>query len=63
MCLVFEKKMNINVITEEDVDEVFVVACEDRQTAEGYIANFLPSLVDRVIYKEYMIHTADELYR
>jgi len=56
MVLVFEKKEDFSILCENDIDEIFIIACESQPMAEGWIAEHLPSMVDKVIYKNYMIH-------
>lgn len=56
MVLVFEKTDNCSILCEDDINEIFVVACVSQPVAENWIAEHLPTMVDKVIYKSYMIH-------
>lgn len=56
MVLVFEKKDNCSILCEDDIDEVFIIACINQSVAEGWIVEHLPNMVDKVIYKSYVIH-------
>jgi hypothetical protein len=55
MVLVFEKKENFSILCEDDVNEIFIVACSSQPVAENWIAEHLPSMIDNVIYKSYMV--------
>ena len=56
MVLVFEKKEDFSILCEDDIDQIFIIACINQSVAEEWIAEHLPTMVDRVIYASYMIH-------
>lgn len=56
MVLVFEKKEDFSILCEDDIDQIFIVACSNQSVAELWIAEHLPTMIDKVIYKNYMVH-------
>jgi hypothetical protein len=56
MILAFEKKMNVNIQNENDVDEIFIAAFNSRINAEGFLAEHIPGInIDNVVFKECII--------